>query len=443
MKSRLLLWSALFAALGVVVWGVATRAPGVFSVRRAASPPEQKENARPPYDPNAVHQNLEFYAAQVRYDPQSAIFRDSLANWYLESYRETGDAADVAGAEKAARASLKLRPTNNGGAYFQLSRALVAQHRFSEALSAARVAARYNRTAFRQCADIQIETGDYRAARRDLARAPFQKDDPAYLALQARLLEIEGNNAGALQLLQRAATQAENNSDVPPQSVAWFFERLGHIQFGSGRLDEAQASYARGLQIFPRDYRSMAALARLYAARGDWKNCLLWGERAASIVPAPDTIALLGDAHAARGEGVLAAQKYALVEAMEKLSRSQGVVYDRQRALFYANRRQKLPEALRLAQGELKQRRDIYAFDTLAWIYFQMNRLDAAQRASDQSLQWKTGDAMLWYHAGLIADARGQKARAKTDLERALKINPFFLMPVHQNRARRVLARLG
>lgn len=439
MKSRLPVGIALAAVLGVGVWGIAVRAPfgRASHVTEALSP----QAARPPYDPDAVHQNLEFYAKQVSSDPQSAIFRGMLANWYLESYRETGDGADVVGAEKAARASLQLRQSNNGDAYFQLSRALVAQHRFPEALEAARQAARYGRMALRQCADIQIETGDYRAARRDLARSPFTKDDPAYLALQARLLEIEGNNAGALELLQRAASGAQANLDMPPQSVAWFLERLGHIQFQSGRPDEAAASYHRALAVFPRDYRTMAALARLGAARGDWKGCLTWGERAASIVPAPDTIALLGEAYAARGEAKLAAQKYALVDAMERLSRSQGVVYDRQRALFYANRRQKLPEALHLAQGEMKARRDIYAFDTLAWIYFQMGRLNEAKTAAEQALKWNTGDATLWYHAGLIADARGDKTRARADLERALSLNPYFLNPEAQSRARRVLAR--
>ncbi len=440
MKSRLPLWCAVLGVLGVSGWAIARRVPSARQSPLSAAAPPQPQ--RPPYDRDAVHQNLEFYAKQVVSDPQSAIFQASLSNCYLESYRETGDAADVVGAEKAARASLKLRPVNNGGAYFQLSRALVAQHRFREALQAARNAARYSRTAFRQCADIQVEIGDYEAARRDLGRSPFQKDDPAYLALQARFLEIGGNNAGARQLLQRAAAQAEANLDVPPQSVAWFWERLGHIQFQNGEWEAAKASYGRALQVFPRDYRTMAALSRLYAARGEWKDCLLWGERAAAIVPAPDTIALLGDAYAARGARILAAQKYALVDAMERLSRSQGVVYDRQRALFYANRRQKLPVALQLARGELRQRHDIYAFDTLAWIYFQMGRLEEAQRASDQALRFKTGDAMLWYHAGLIADARGQKARARADLERALQLNSHFLLPADQNRARQILARL-
>ncbi len=442
MKSRLLpVAGALSLLLAVgVVWQLAVIRGNRDANSLAVA--EAPATVRPPFDPDAVRKNLEFYASQVKFDPQSALFQASLANCYLESYRETGDAADVASAEMAARASLRLRSKNNGGAHLQLSRALVAQHRFSEALEAAQQAARYSRVAFRQCADIRFEIGDYRAARRDLGRSPFQKDDPAYLALQARFLELEGRNADALQFLERAAQLAEANPEVSPQNAAWFIERLGHIQFQSGQWDAAKTSYERALAVFPRDHRVMAAFSRLYAAHGDWKSCVVWGERAAAIVPAPDTIALLGDAYAARGEKNLAAQRYRLVETMEKLSRAQGVIYDRQRALFLANRRQNLPGALRLARGELQTRHDIYAYDTLAWIYFQMGNFGAAQSAADRALVWKTGDAMLYFHAGLIADARGQRARAKADLTRAFALNPYFLTPIERDRARLILARL-
>ncbi len=441
MKTRLpLIGGALAVILGACGWFALERAPR--AAQNATLAVKQSRVTRPAYDPDLVHENLEFAAMQVRSDPQSAISRASLANCYLENYRETGDNSDVLAAEKAARASLKIRTRNNGEAYFQLSRSLVAQHRFPEALSAARLAANYNRVALRQCADIQIETGDYKAAQRDLARSPFNQNDPAYLSLQARLLEIGGNRRGALELLQRAAKEANDNLDVPPQSAAWFHERLGHIQSQMGQWNEAQESYRNALAVFPRDYRTMAALSRLYAARGEWKKALEWGNKAAAIVPAPDTIALLGDAHRALGEKTAAAQKYRLVETMGRLARSQGVTYDRQRALFYADQGRNLPEALNLARGELKFRRDIYAYDALSWIYFRMGQLQLAQNASDKALQWNTGDATLWYHAGLIADARGQKARAQTNLKRALSLNPYFLTPEAPRRARAILARL-
>ena len=57
-------------------------------------------------------------------DAGDPISRAVLAHWYLESYRETGEGADITRAEQAARASLAIRTRNNDAAFLELSRAL-------------------------------------------------------------------------------------------------------------------------------------------------------------------------------------------------------------------------------------------------------------------------------------------------------------------------------
>ncbi|MBW3638133.1 MAG: tetratricopeptide repeat protein, partial [Armatimonadetes bacterium] len=125
-----------------------------------------------------------------------------------------------------------------------------------------------------------------------------------------------------------------------------------------------------------------------------------------------------------------------------QLDRAQGVVYDRQRALFYADHNHNLDEALTLARGELRFRHDIYTHDTLAWVLYKKGRLSEAAAASERALKWKTRDASLWYHAGAIAAAQGQKARAREHLQQALSINPSF-HPTAPAHARALLSRLG
>ena len=424
--------------------------------------PRVERAPRPPYDPTQVQRTLEFYAAQVRYDPGSAIFKAALAGQYLESYRETGDAADATRAEQAARASLAIRTRGNGAAFFQLSRALLTQHRFAEALVAAKRSAILDPIALRQCADIEMELGDYAAAERDInasqkavvaqsrnvarssgnLRPATPDDDPAFLALKARLNELHGDSKGQLALLGRAAKLAEANPDLPAQSVAWFHERLGHCLSMRGHLDEAEKSYRAGLKVFPRDYRTMAALAHLCAARGDWKTSIEWAQKAADIVPAPETLALLGDAYQALGDGKKALAQWKLVEQIGAMSRAQGALYDRQLALFYADHGRNLQEAVKMARGELRVRRDIYAYDTLAWTLFKANRLDEASQNSKRAIAFGTRDAALLFHAGSIAAAQEQTALARNYLERALSINPTF-HPTQPAQARALLARLA
>ena len=95
-------------------------------------------------------------------------------------------------------------------------------------------------------------------------------------------------------------------------------------------------------------------------------------------MPAPDTLALLGEAYAATGDAKKAATQFALVEKIGDLSEAQGALYDRQRALYYADHDLKPAKSVELARGELKVRHDIYAYDTLAWTLFKAGQLDEA-----------------------------------------------------------------
>ncbi len=370
------------------------------------------------------------------------MFRALLAGQYLENYRETGDSADALRAEQAARASLAIHTRRNSAAYFQLSRALLTQHRFGEALQNARLAAREDPIGFRECADLEFELGDYESAARDLRKSPAQGQDPAFLALASRFNELHGDSRGQVALLQQAVKQADANIDIPVQSVAWFHERLGRALGMTGRLDEAEKSYRAGLQFFPRDYRTMLALAHLYAARGDWKRSIEWGQKAAAIVPAPETLALLGDDYNALGLPEKARAQFRLVEQIGALSLAQGVIYDRQRAMYYADHNRNAQEAVRLARGELRFRHDIYTFDTLAWTLFKAGRVGEAETYSKRALAFGTRDASLFFHAGMIAAAQKKSALARTYLARALEINPFF-HPTQPALARQTLGRLS
>ena len=430
---------SVLALAGVLVWGNARRAPQpVFPRDR-----DLKADAsalRAPYDPKLIQRNLQFWAGQTKTDEKDPLSRAQLAHWYLESYRETGDNADITRAEQAALASLKLRPSD--GALLQLSRVWLNQHRFKEALQAAQHAAVVNPDGTRLVADIQYELGDYVSAEKNAHRAPPQGDDPAFYALLSRFSELKGDSKSQLELLTKATQQADASLDAGAQSISWFHERLGRAYFMNGQLDEAARQYRRALEVFPRDYRSMVALARLEAARNHPRAALEWGEKAAAIVPAPDTLALLGDAYLALGQTEKARAQFALVDKIGALSVAQGVLYDRQRAMYYADHDLKPAVAVELARGELKVRHDIYAYDTLAWTLFKAGQKDEAAVNMQKALQWGTRDASLWFHKGMIAAARGQKNEARRDLELALQINPQFHATQPQV-ARAALKKLG
>jgi len=428
-----------FCLIGVIGWMVSSRAPVSGAIQ--PSPQTATPSTRAPYNPQLTQQTVEFWAAHVRRDPHSAIAFGHLSAAYLQRSQETGDVDDVRRAEQAARKSLRLLPHYNSRASYHLAKSLLHQHRFPEALAVVNGIARQDPSAHRLRADLYIELGDYRAAERALALIPRLKVDPGYHALSARLLEIKGQPEQALRLLQQAQREADSSDDMPAENVAWFHERVGHRLAAMGRITEAAQAYQQALKIFPSDYRALASLARLAADRGDWKATIEWGQKAAEIVPAPETVALIGDAYIALGNRAAAREQYQLVEVMAKLARAHGAIYDRQRALFYADHNRHLDEALSLARGELKLRKDIYAYDTLAWVCYKKGLLKEAQAAMNHALAQGTQDASLFYHAGMIAHARGDRAHARTYLQRALATNPYF-HPFAPRIARSLLAKL-
>jgi Tfp pilus assembly protein PilF len=81
---------------------------------------------------------------------------------------------------------------------------------------------------------------------------------------------------------------------------------------------------------------------------------------------------------------------------------------------------------LAAARAELAGRRDIHGHDLVAWALYKSGRASEAREPMRIALTQGTQDAMLYYHAGMIARATGDRVAARDYLERALAISPAF-----------------
>jgi tetratricopeptide (TPR) repeat protein len=383
---------------------------------------------REPYNPQQTRQTTAFWEKHVRSDPQGAIGWRNLAASYLELARETGTIAPVVKAEKAARQSLKIVPENgNLQAATLLVRALQTQHRFPEALALADRIAPLDPQIQRLRTDILLELGRIREARQALAKIPPLRNDLNLRSLSARIYEATGRPDLAFQIMQAAARQADRHPELPAETAAWYHTMVGHSLIDGGELKAGEAACHRALQIFPRDYRAMTGLAEAAAWRKDWKNVVVWGQKAHRINSEnTEILQLLGDAHGALGQKAQAQSYYT---AFDKLTRSFPRIYDRQRALFLIDRGH-LREALAIAQRDLQLRQDAGAYSTVAWVLFHQKKIKAADAMMKQALQKSPQDAQTWYHAAMIARAARQNTLATKYFDRARRSNPYFLKSV-------------
>jgi tetratricopeptide (TPR) repeat protein len=380
---------------------------------------------------------------KVRQHPDDFVAYTKLAGYYLQRQRETGSIEYLTLAERAARASLTIMPPEqNYGGLAALAQAEYALHNFAAARDHATRLTEVNATksaGLQILSDALLELGEYESAQRVLDRlqdlAGQTVDTQTRLARSALL---RGRPEDAAQYLSRAVVLALEQAPPQRETVAWCRWQLGETAFASGDYATAEQHYRDALTTFPDFFRAVASLGRVRAARGDLAGAIVQYERVVHLVPDPTFVAALGDLYALVGRDQAAAAQYELVEKIAQLGTVNGLLFNRQLALFYADHDRKAEEAYSLAIQEYAIRRDIYGADIVAWTALKAGKIAEAQAAIKEALRLETRDARLFYHAGMIADAAGDRDRAREYLTRALTLSPEF-DPLQATLARKAL----
>lgn len=384
---------------------------------------------------------IALFEQRVERDPYSTVDWSWLAGTLIQRGRETGNGADFVRAEEAARRSLQLGEDHNTATLQTLGASLLDQHRFADARAVAEVLVELepDNAPYRAfLGEIQLETGDYSAARTTFGALQSWRTDFAVAPVLARWAEVDGRPADAVELLRPLRDQANARLDLGRGEAAWFYLRLGTLAFEQGQAKQAEQEWQDGLAIRPNDYRILAALARLEAGRGNWQRATELGERAIAEVLDPATLGLLSEVAAAQGDAAKAEEYAAVMEV--SVSGQPGVLH-RQWALFLLDRDRRVDEVAAQAAAEVRSRPDVFTYDLLAWARYKQGRFAEAQSALTSAQRLGTRDAEMHFHAGMIQRALGNREAAREALRAALDINPYF-HPTHPATARAVLRSL-
>jgi tetratricopeptide (TPR) repeat protein len=378
------------------------------------------------------------HSAQVTVarNPNDAAGYAGLGAAYFQRARETGDVSDYQLAEQSLTKSLDLVSADFSAdaALGTMAEVCMGEHRFADALNYAQKALSLGTgdiSPFAIVGDAYADMGEYekavvaygRLTPRDMKlspRAGYARDSRlSYLKF------IAGDTAGAISLMRTAVAEGVE-AQLPSENLAWLYYELGEYYTQAGASASADAAYVVALNIHPGDYRALAALGRLRANNGRYAEAILLYQKAIAVVPMPVFVAELGDLYAKSGNQTEAQKQYALVEYIGLLGHINQVLHNRDLALFYADHDMKLAEALDLAQKELEVRHDVYTWDALAWVLYKNGKLAEAAKASEKAMRLGTRDSLLLFHAGIIAERLGQREQARSELKKALQINPHF-----------------
>ncbi len=349
-----------------------------------------------------------------------------LGHAYLQKARETGDSSYYPKAESLFSQSLDS-DAENVDALVGMGTLALARHEFREARQwgeRAVATAPQHAAAYGVVVDAEVELGDYAAATDTLQQMVNLRPDLGSFSRISYLRELMGDRNGALSAMQRAVSAGSGY----PENVAWAQVQLGNLYFDGGDLTGAAEAYAAASAATPGYAPAMAGAAKVLAARGQLAAAADLYAQVVALLPLPEYLSAYGDVLNARGDQSGANAQFATVAAIQQLQAANGVNTDLELALFAADHGDTaaVENAVAQATAGVAVRPSVTAYDTLAWTLYRAGDLESAAAASEQALRLGTQSALMQFHAGMIASARGDSASAIVHLRAALSLNPHF-----------------
>lgn len=352
-----------------------------------------------------------FHQARVERDPKGAIGFAMLSEAHLALARAEDDDHAAQHAEEAARESLKIRKEGNARAARRLTEALMAQHRFAEAEEAAQLAVDLSGEeiqSVRLLGDVLLDLGKYEQFEKLIGMHQELSSLPEGLATLARWNEVNGDPHMALGLLNQAVNLVEKAGPGHESAEASYRTLLGWTAL---RLDEhivATKQFQEALRLNPRDRKALAGLARQSFENKDWEACIRFADRATEIAPLTDVLGwkALALRELDRTDEV---DQVALV--IKKLNSVDDGHYhgaghsdaghhgsrhshNRLYSAFLADIGRDLEHARNMAKDDLQWRKDIHAYDTLAWATYRYWLLDPKAKRSGAPLLAEAREAI-------------------------------------------------
>ncbi len=363
-------------------------------------------------------------ATQVKRQPDSQPNPTQLAKTYLSRMRETTDYGYLDRAQKLISKVL-ASDSENYEALLVQNEIDLFQHRFpAVAANSAKLAKRKPDDAvnWATLGDALMEMGQYDAAEDAYQRMVDLRADLMSYNRIGWYRYITGDMEGAIDMMQRAVRAGRPGHE----NTAWCLVELGHLYFKSGKLDPAESAYRTALQHFAGMHSAHAGLGRVYAARREFPSAIASLKKAQSMAPLVEYAGALADLYEVTGDEREMRKQLAGADLIATLEAAGGQKANRQLGLIYANHQRRMSEALEAVEADLAVRKDVYTWDAYSWVLFRSGRIEEAAKASGQALRAGTPEPLFFYHAGMIAHARGDVKKAAELLRKALSLNANF-----------------
>jgi tetratricopeptide (TPR) repeat protein len=342
--------------------------------------------------------------ARVKSSPKPEPQIERLGWLFVEKARSSSDPGFYKLAEQCALC-LESIHSNSPDALLLKGHVLHSLHHFKEAEPLALDLTRTRGLAFDfgLLGDVEFDQGKIAEAVAAYQRMVNLRPDLQAYSRVAQVRWITGDLPGAVDAMSMAA---QAGSPLNAEPTAWTYSRLAMLQLQSGDVAAAKHSVSVALQIQSNSAPALLALGRIELAAGETKDAVESLQQAATLNHLPESQWLLADALRLLGKTSEAA-------SVENQLQERGVSEDPRSFSIYLSTRMLQPElSLKLAQGELDSRADVFTHDALAWALQANGRCLEARAEMTKALAEGTQDARLFLHAGIISAAVGESGEA-------------------------------
>jgi predicted Zn-dependent protease len=341
-------------------------------------------------------------------------------------YQKASIAGDLAGlAEIIAAIDDSITAlANPGDLYLLKANAAFKLHRLAEVDSALRaVPSVYDSDEGRLIrADLDFQHGHYQAAESGYLDVLQRERSWGALARLAHLRGRMGDASGADNLYQEAEDQLTAKE---MRAYAWLEMQRGFLDFVRGRPGEAGLHYRRADAAYPGYWLVEEHIAELFGAEGEYEKAAGILERLVATINRPDLDQAIGELYELADDSGCARhwEERALNAYLQSAGRGE-VHYYHHLVDYYADVVEDGANAVKWAYKDLQLRENFATQAALAWALYRDGQCGDAVCWIDRALASRVVDARLYFRAGEIYYAAGDKTRGYEFRERALKLNP-------------------
>jgi tetratricopeptide (TPR) repeat protein len=339
------------------------------------------------------------------------------AREWVKAARRMRDANLYLHADACAEASLAIQPGNLPGLELR-ALVLMQDHEFEKAKRAVEQILAEDPTralALGVLADAALELGQIEEARDAVQRRMDLSPDAPTYARASHLYWLHGQTEDAKIAIREALAIGRDEND--PHASAQLFVQAAELFWGLGDYDGADAIYLRALDYAATDHAALRGRAKVALSRHQPLRAIEILQRLDQNDP--QVAWLLADAYELAGDEAHAKEQQAKVLA---LAHGDGLLIAR----FLSTKGIDAEKAVAAIEAEASHRSGIEIEDVRAWAHYRAGRCDAAKRGSEKAIALGTREARLWYHAGAIQLACGDRERGKRLIAEALALNPGF-----------------